>query len=811
MSMKMKYILSFTIVFIVSLDIMSQTKTIHVSSKGNDTWNGSLKNPVATIYRAQELARSLGKETSVDVIFDDGIYYLSNTVKFTSQDNKNYPAVTTYKARNSGRVIISGGKRINLKWKKYRDDIYVADVLGDYDIDQLYIDDKKQQMARFPNSVHDEGKNVYDTWTLNRKVKSDSLMDPLSKTRINSWHNPVGGYVHAMHSALWGDMHWYIKGRKSDGTLNMEGGWQNNRPSSMHKLYRMVENIKEELDVPGEWYYDKDKRQIYYMPFEGMDINKAKVEVVCLKHLLEFNGSIASPVEGIKIVGMKFKHTKRTFMENKEPLLRSDWTIYRGGAIVFNGAENCIIEDCEFDNVGGNTIFINNYNRYICIKGCYIHDSGANGIAFVGDPGMVRSPLFRYGPQKYDTIDKTPGSKGINYPQDCFVDDCLITRTGRFEKQTAPIQISMSQRIKVSHCSIYDVPRAGININEGTFGGHIIEFCDVFDTVLETGDHGSFNSWGRDRFWTNDVNEISRQAEKHPGIYCWDIVEPNVLRYNRWRCDHGWDIDLDDGSSFYRIYCNVLLNGGLKMREGFDRIATNNIIINSSLHPHVWVRNSLDVFKHNIVFKPYMPAAMGRALGKNERWGKELDYNLFFTTEDAMRKFSGNMTDMHSIVGNPLFVNPQSGDYRVKPSSPAFEIGFRNFSMTDFGVKSKKLKRLAKTPKIPKLVFGYSVEKTEIYSCLGASLRLIKGNELSAYGASLGNSSIVFESVPDNSQAFNLGLRTGDLLIDINGESIHSFKELESFFDKYTGSDCKIGILRNQEKSILCVSLPEHQ
>ena len=22
-----------------------------------------------------------------------------------------------------------------------------------------------------------------------------------------------------------------------------------------------------------------------------------------------------------------------------------------------------------------------------------------------------------------------------------------------------------------------------------------------------------------------------------------------VLRNNRWRCDHGWDIDLDDGSS----------------------------------------------------------------------------------------------------------------------------------------------------------------------------------------------------------------------------------------------------------------------
>ena len=39
------------------------------------------------------------------------------------------------------------------------------------------------------------------------------------------------------------------------------------------------------------------------------------------------------------------------------------------------------------------------------------------------------------------------------------------------------------------------------NISEGTFGGHVLEHCDVFDTVRETDDHGSFNSWGRDRFW----------------------------------------------------------------------------------------------------------------------------------------------------------------------------------------------------------------------------------------------------------------------------------------------------------------------
>ncbi len=63
-------------------------------------------------------------------------------------------------------------------------------------------------------------------------------------------------------------------------------------------------------------------------------------------------------------------------MENKEPLLRSDWTTYRGGAILFDGAEDCAIQDCTLDQVGGNGVFVNNYNRRIAVRGCHIVGSG---------------------------------------------------------------------------------------------------------------------------------------------------------------------------------------------------------------------------------------------------------------------------------------------------------------------------------------------------------------------------------------------------------------------------------------------------
>ena len=45
-----------------------------------------------------------------------------------------------------------------------------------------------------------------------------------------------------------------------------------------------------------------------------------------------------------------------------------------------------------------------------------------------------------------------------------------------------------------ARCCFHLEERAGINVSEGTWGGHRIVYNDVFNTVLETGDHGAFNS-----------------------------------------------------------------------------------------------------------------------------------------------------------------------------------------------------------------------------------------------------------------------------------------------------------------------------
>jgi hypothetical protein len=100
---------------------------------------------------------------------------------------------------------------------------------------------------------------------------------------------------------------------------------------------------------------------------------------------------------------------------------------------------------------------------------------------------------------------------------------------GVLEKQATGVEISMSYGISVINTSIYDASRAGINISEGTFGGHLIDGCDIFDTVKETGDHGSFNSWGRDRFW-HLYDLPQNEIYKHAYLDC---IGKTIIRNSR--------------------------------------------------------------------------------------------------------------------------------------------------------------------------------------------------------------------------------------------------------------------------------------
>lgn len=787
----------------LSLILLSSAsgRDFFVSPRGSDAHPGTRDRPFLTLERAQKAVRQARNRGAINVYLRGGIYYLTNPLVFTAADSGSTRAPVTWQAWRHERPVISGGVRLRLQWQPYRGSIMKAKLPYPIETDQLFVNGERQHLARYPN--FDPAVRHFNGFAA----------DAFSPERAARWSDPRGGFIHAMHRHEWGDFHYVITGKDANNTVSYEGGWQNNRKLGMHARYRMVENIFEELDAPGEWFLDRKNQTLFYYPPAGLDLNRAVIELVRLRHLVEFRGTAEQPVRQVILKGLTFRHAARTFMDNKEPLLRSDWTTYRGGAIYFTGAEDCVLEDCVIDQVGGNAVFVSNYNRRIAIRGCEISRAGANGIAFVGDPGAVRNPLFEYGQrQSLAQIDRTPGPKTSNYPADSIVEDCLIYQSGRFEKQTAAVQIAMSQGITVRHCSIYEVPRAGINIGDGCWGGHVIEFCDVFETVLETGDHGSFNSWGRDRYWLlTDVDMNTITAGKNRDLPLLDTVRPIILRNNRWRCDHGWDIDLDDGSSNYEIRNNLCLNGGIKIREGFYRTVENNVIVQNTFHPHVWFPGSDDVFRRNIVFRKYAPIRVERP------WGKEVDYNLLHTPAvnaarpaTVLQGQSGR--DAHSVAADARFVDPSRGNYRVAQGSPALALGFQNFAIDQFGVRNPRLKAIARTPALPGAsprgaATITSQRHSQPRTWLGATVRNVVGlGEVSAAGLP-GETGVIVLDVPPGSVAERIGLRQNDVVLRLGAGVVGSVEDLKRLWQAATpGAAQQVTVFREQREQKLRIA-----
>jgi hypothetical protein len=776
---------------------------IFVSPNGDDGYPGTALEPLRTFHAAQLAALEVKKQRSgeLSVYFRAGTYYLPETVVFTPADSGAQEAPVVYTSYPGEHVVLSGGSRIEPHWTPYRDSILQTPVPPDTQTDQLFVNGKRQVLARYPS------------YEPNAKYLNGWAEDAIRPERVKRWADPRGGYIHALHEYLWGSLHYEITGTDADGHLTYKGGWQTNRPAPMHKQYLYVENIFEELDAPGEWFLDRTKNILYYYPPKGLDLKNAVVEVVRLKHLVEMRGTAECPVKWINLRNFTFRHTLRTFMETRESLLRSDWRIYRGGALFLAGTEDCHLEECMFDQLGGNCIFVSNYNRRFHAVRCHLAEACANGIAFVGDTDAVRSPLFSYDDRHtIDELDLTPGPKSDNYPKECTVEDCLIYRTGRVEKQTAPIEINMAHRITVRHVSAYDVPRAGINIGDGCWGGHHIDFCDIFDTVMETGDHGSFNSWGRDRWWeTKGIDFDALPVDKYAALPVLDVIEPNILSNTRWRCNHGWDIDLDDGSTNYRIYHNLCLNGGLKLREGFYRICENNVLVNNSLHAHVWFNDSHDVFRSNIVCTPYRPIRM-------REWTQQIDYNLLHdpdrrTPIQAKPLEDLSRHDEHSLEADVRFMDTATGNYNVQPDSPALQLGFANFDMHNFGVQAPELKAIARTPELPsaarpKSVTLDSTRSPDVVQWEGAKVRNVVGlDEVSAAGTP-GETGVTVLEAPQASPAGKAGLTPGDVILAFNNRPVNDTQDL-LWYTRQAGGEmhASITILRYQQESTVSIAL----
>ena len=125
----------------------------------------------------------------------------------------------------------------------------------------------------------------------------------------------------------------------------------------------MVENIFEELDSPGEWYYDDEEGKLYVWPQDGVDLSSVTVDGAVTEELLHVEGEQdGAQVTNLVFDGLTLENTKRTmFTGTYVPLMRSDWCVVRSGALFIQDAEDVAFKNGTIRNIGGNGIFLSGH------------------------------------------------------------------------------------------------------------------------------------------------------------------------------------------------------------------------------------------------------------------------------------------------------------------------------------------------------------------------------------------------------------------------------------------------------------------
>jgi len=708
----------------------------YVSPAGDDTNPGTLDLPFATPERAWLAAQKIRMEGDpIFIWLREGTYYLPQPLVLEAGGGGSDPAPVVFSAYQDEKPTLSGGFLISAPWEIMKNGIHRCSLeqfpVPDQGFTQLFVDGKRQIRARFPdgNSTYPDPQGYLTAAGADEWPHQKLFFDPQTFSK-KSWIRPETGVLHIFTQTRWGNLQYRIRGiDPPNQTLELgAGGWHLNavvfgsQATGIGKRSTFfVENILEELDVPGEWFYDASDKTLYYMPPAGIDPGKALIEASQLKGLVEIRASRDQPARGIHFRGIRFTHTETTYFEPYDIPSLGDWAIHRGGAVLIEGAEDCSLRECFFDAVGGNAVFINRYARHITVASNIFTETGESAVCLVGESHLIRDKTSRC-PYCGSEHSWAWGKPSSNIPFQCEIDNNLIRDIGVFGKQAAGVFLALSRENRIRNNHIFNTPRAAICINDGWWGGHLIAHNDIHDTVRETGDHGPFNSWGRERFWCLRQSH-GRPNSSHPaGDVKADARYQTVIRNNRFQDLSGWGIDLDDGSSNYRVENNLCIGISIKLREGDFRTVVNNIFINGARPPsfHIGYEQNSDRFERNIVaVDPTLPPFDRK--GKDEeplfydiigpaaegKWFGSLNNNLFHgggkdfrsavhlirvqprkTKDYSFAEWQKMGFDRDSIVADARFVDPRSLDFRVKPGSPALRVGFKNFPMHSFGIDS---------------------------------------------------------------------------------------------------------------------------
>jgi parallel beta-helix repeat protein len=625
--------------------------------------DGNTASPLPSIAAARDALRALRakpdyKPQPVTVVIRAGTHTLSETLEFGPEDGGAADAPVTYTTAGDGAAVISGGTRIQ-GFKAVEKDgrkLWAAQLPevkeGQWYFRQLFADGKRRMRTRLPR----EGFHTFaglPTVTNETPWNEGQTEAKFRPGDIKQWSNLKDVELIALH--FWVESHLPLAGvdeASNRATFAAKSVFRLTEAHDRNQLARYyVENVFEALDAPGEWYLDRPSGTLYYWPMDGETPEDTVIVAPRLTQLVRIVGSPDGKrvVSNLHLQGLTFSHTEWSLSEGSAGFGQAANGV--PGAILLERAVRCSVSDCTVNQVSTYGIELG--------AGCVDNRIINNTLTDLGAGGIK----IGHGSTRTTAHNNEIGPGGLIY------------------HSAIGVWIGNSGGNVVTHNHIHHLYYTGVSVG-WTWG------------------YGASNALGNIIEY-NHIHHIGQGLlSDMGGIYTLGVSPGTRLRYNRIHDIDafqygGWGIYNDEGSTNILVENNVVYrtkHGGYHQHYGKENHITNNIfafarlgqVIRTRPEPHISF-----IFDHNIVYYNEGPL-----LGSN--WSNDnyiMDYNVYWRTGGAPVDFAGASLkdwrkrghDEHSIIADPLFVDPDAGDFTLKPDSPAIQLGFRPFDTSRIG------------------------------------------------------------------------------------------------------------------------------
>ena len=488
-------------------------------------------------------------------------------------------------------------------------------------------------------------------------------------------------------------------------------------PTYATQRQAFVENVLAALDQPGEWVLDTSAGRLYLWPREDGPpqgiVAPLLTEMIRIEGQIDYDGPADRPVRGLSFEGLTFTHAERYSWHGLTGWgLQHDWEMFDAPSAMvrLRGAEEIEIVGCRFVNAGASGLRVDLHGQRNRIEGNLFERLGGMAVLLAG-----------YG----------PGTKDVN--RDNAVLNNHIHHVGEIWWGYPALFLWQSGQNRVAHNLIHHVPYTGIAVTTRAIYRTGPGSAETSRTIRrdEMGTALTGDWWTREPFMHSrrnliEYNELRRVVEitsDGNGIYISGTGRDNRVQYNHVldcpsptmceaiRCDDDQHETIIHGNVMHRI-------GGMATGiaiKGINTI-TNNVIADplvpatqrglislevppvtgSPIQRNIVVASTAD---HRLVSEQLIGYA-GSGMPIPRLADCAADHNLYYNranpqlARDFVQSMRAQGVERHSLVADPGFLDPEAGDYRLAPDSPARRLGIESIDISRAGLEPAWRQRL---------------------------------------------------------------------------------------------------------------------